>query len=189
MSSPLPIPAPHATLDEDAWEDLLNFIEERRVIPIIGPELLKVDTETGPRLLYDWLAEKLAVKLAVDASRLPQPCTLNDVVCWFLSSRGRREEAYTRLRSIFREANFAPPASAAAARADQRLRSVCHDDVRLAPRAGNQRRALPGRAIDGRDCVFAESRRRSSDRARSAPAARRLSFAGSPVRIADLRHL
>src|SRR5207249_12269901 len=74
-----------------------------------GPELLKVDTETGPRLLYDWLAEKLAVKLAVDASRLPQPCTLNDVVCWFLSSRGRREEAYTRLRSTFREANFAPP--------------------------------------------------------------------------------
>ena len=109
MSSPFPLRPAVATLDDEAWEDLLNFIEERRVIPIIGPELLKVDTETGPRLLYDWLAEKLAVKLAVDASRLPQPCTLNDVVCWFLSSRGRREEAYTRLRSIFREANFAPP--------------------------------------------------------------------------------
>ncbi len=109
MSSPLPMHPPLATLDDDAWEDLLNFIEERRVIPIIGPELLTVETQTGPRLLYDWIAEKLAAKLSVDTAQLPQPYTLNDVVCWFLSSRGRREEAYTRLRSILREANFAPP--------------------------------------------------------------------------------
>ena len=107
--NPLPMHPPLATLDDDAWEDLLNFIEERRVIPIIGPELLTVETETGPRLLYDWIAEKLAAKLSVDTAQLPQPYTLNDVVCWFLSSRGRREEAYTRLRSILRDANFAPP--------------------------------------------------------------------------------
>jgi hypothetical protein len=100
---------PLATLDEDAWDDLLNFIEERRVIPIIGPELLQVDTESGPRQLYEWIAEKLAVKLGVDTTALPRPFTLNDVVCWFLASRGRREEAYTRLRSLFRDANFAPP--------------------------------------------------------------------------------
>ena len=108
MSSPLPI-RPLATLDDDAWDDLLNFIEERRVIPIIGPELLKVETESGPRLLYDWLAEKLASKLNVDTSELPRPYTLNDVVCWFLAARGRREEAYTRVRSILRDATFAPP--------------------------------------------------------------------------------
>lgn len=96
-------------MDDDAWEDLLNYIEEKRVIPIIGPELLKVDTDTGPRLLYDWLAEKLAAKLNVDTTRLPQPYSLNDVVCWHAASHGRREEAYTRLRSILREATFAPP--------------------------------------------------------------------------------
>jgi hypothetical protein len=109
MSNLLPMHPPLATLDDDAWDDLLNFIEERRVIPIIGPELLKVETETGPRLLYDWIAEKLAVKLNVETARLPQPYTLNDVVCWFLSSHGRREEAYTRVRSILRDANFTPP--------------------------------------------------------------------------------
>ena len=109
MSSLAHLHAPPATLDEDGWEDLLNFIEERRVVPIIGPELLKVETEAGPRLLYDWVAEKLAGKLAIDTSALPHPYTLNDVVCWFLSSRGRREEAYTRLRSILRDAAFAPP--------------------------------------------------------------------------------
>jgi len=101
---------PQATsLDEDAWDDLLNFIEERRVIPIVGPGLLTVETESGPRLLYDWLADRLAAKLGVDTAQLPLPYTLNDVVCWFLSARGRREDTYTRLRSVLREANFAPP--------------------------------------------------------------------------------
>jgi len=97
------------SLDDDAWEDLLNFIEEKRVIPIVGPELLRVETDTGPRLLYDWLAEKLAGRLNVDARTLPSPYTLNDVVCQFLASRGRREEAYTRLRTILRETTFATP--------------------------------------------------------------------------------
>jgi hypothetical protein len=100
---------PLSTLDDDAWEDLLNFIEERRVIPIIGPELLQVETDAGPRLLYEWMAERLAIKLGVDVLQLPKPYTLNDVVCWFLASRGRREEAYTRLRSVFRDATFPPP--------------------------------------------------------------------------------
>ena len=96
MNSPLALHPALPTLDEDAWEDLLNFIEERRVIPIIGPELLQVDTDAGPRLLYEWVAERLAGKLGVDTAVLPKPYTLNDVVCWFLASRGRREEAYTR---------------------------------------------------------------------------------------------
>ena len=73
MTSALPLHAPLATLDDDAWEDLLDFIDERRVIPIIGPELLQVDTDEGPRLLYEWVAEKLAAKLAVDTSQLPKP--------------------------------------------------------------------------------------------------------------------
>src|SRR5208283_5988108 len=111
MSSPLPMRATVATLDEEAWEDLLNFIEERRVIPIVGPELLRVETETGPRMLYEWLAEKLAARLGVDLIGLSTPFSLNDVVCAYLAKRGRREEAYTRIRSILRETNFAPSAA------------------------------------------------------------------------------
>jgi hypothetical protein len=96
-------------LDDDAWDDLLNYIEEHRVIPIVGPDLLRVETDHGPRLLYDWLAEKLAARLSVDPVGLPQPLTLNDVVCSYLGQRGRREEAYTRLRSIMREVQFSSP--------------------------------------------------------------------------------
>ena len=68
-----------------------------------------METEAGPRLLYEWIAEKLAAKLNVDTSRLPQPYSLNDVVCWHLSMHGRREDTYTRMRTILREATFAPP--------------------------------------------------------------------------------
>lgn len=104
-----PIDQPNpADLDEDAWEDLLNYIEERRVIPILGPELIRVQTDGGPRLLYDWVAEKLAARLSVTAAQLPEAYTLNDVVCAYLAARGRREDAYTRIRSILREATFAP---------------------------------------------------------------------------------
>jgi len=99
------------TLDEDAWDDLLSFIEERRVIPIVGPELLMVATERGPRLLYEWAAERLAARLNVSVAELPQRYTLNDVVCMFLAARGRREEAYVRLRSIIKDATFVPPAA------------------------------------------------------------------------------
>src|SRR6476660_7796025 len=95
--------------DEDAWDDLLNYIEERRVIPSIGPDLLRVQTDRGLRPLYEWLAEKLAARLSVDVDGLPQPLTLNDVMCSFLGQHGRREEAYTRLRSILREVQFEPP--------------------------------------------------------------------------------
>lgn len=103
-------PLSAAPFDDDMWEDLLNYIEEKRVIPIIGPELLKVETESGPRLLLEWLAEKLAARLNVNVAALARPLVLNDVVCAYLANHGRREEAYTRLRTIMREAAFAPPA-------------------------------------------------------------------------------
>ena len=106
MTAPLPAVQ---DFDEDAWDDLLNYIEERRVIPIVGPDLLRVQTDRGLRPLYEWLAEKLAARLQIDPVGLPQPLTLNDVVCSYLGQRGRREEAYTRLRSIMRETEFEPP--------------------------------------------------------------------------------
>jgi hypothetical protein len=68
-----------------------------------------VATEQGPRLLFDWAAERLAARLNVNTRDLPEPYTLNDVVCLFLAARGRREEAYVRLRSLIKDANFEPP--------------------------------------------------------------------------------
>ena len=102
---------PRATRStNDAWDDLLDYIEDRRVIPIVGPELLR-----GRHRDRAAAAVRLAGREARRQARrrhrrsLPAPYTLNDVVCWFLTSHGRREEAYTRLRGVLRDANFAPP--------------------------------------------------------------------------------
>jgi hypothetical protein len=110
MNAAAPLP-PEAALDENAWDDLLSFIEERRVIPIVGPELLKVSSDGQPRLLYDLLAERLATRLNIDARELPEGYSLNDVVCRFLSHRGRREEAYVRLRGVLKDLDLEPPAA------------------------------------------------------------------------------
>ena len=109
MHNILSMPAAQATLDEDAWDDLLNFIQEHLVIPIIGPELLRVDTPSGPCPLYSWIAEKLALRLELDTAMLPEQYTLNDVVGWYLATHGRRETVYARLYSIVHGASFEPP--------------------------------------------------------------------------------
>ncbi len=98
-----------AAFDDDAWEDLLNFVEEKQVIPIVGPELAVIETEAGPENLYAWLARSLAARLGLPAATTGAAPTLNDVVVRHLANRGRREDVYTRIRTIMREATFAPP--------------------------------------------------------------------------------
>ena len=95
--------------DDDAWEDLLNFVEEKRVIPIVGPELATVQTDAGAENLYAWLARSLAARLGQPATNGAHALTLNDVIVRHLANRGRREDLYTRIRTIMREATFAPP--------------------------------------------------------------------------------
>lgn len=94
---------------DDFWEDLLAAIEERRVIPIVGPELLQVRDGEATVSLNRMLAVRLRERLRLDASRLPDAFTLNDVVCEFLRGRGRREEVYPKLRSIMKELTIEPP--------------------------------------------------------------------------------
>lgn len=90
---------------EEFWEELIADIEERRVVPIIGPALMTVghgDDEVG---LYTLLAKKLAEKLRVDLTALPRQPSLNDVASVFVAGGGRREEMYPKLRLILRELN------------------------------------------------------------------------------------
>jgi hypothetical protein len=65
--------APAMAFDDGAWEDLLNFIEEKQVIPIVGPELVVVHTDAGPDNLYAWIARSLATRLGLDPTRLAAP--------------------------------------------------------------------------------------------------------------------
>src|SRR5215831_11838926 len=44
---------------EEFWEDLLAFVEEKRVIPVVGPELLVTGHAIESRSLYRVVAERL----------------------------------------------------------------------------------------------------------------------------------
>ncbi len=172
MSSISHITVAPATLDEDAWDDLLNYIEERRVIPIIGPELLKVETETGPRLLYDWIAERLAAqarrrhRAAAAAVHAERRRLLVPLV-----ARPPRGGLHAHAQHPARR-DLRAAAGAAPARADHRLRPLRHDDLRPAARAGDQRRALRRRAVDRGHRLRAQSRRRPAVGARRSCSAR-----------------
>ena len=80
---------------ERLWEQLLEFIEDGRVIPVIGPELLMLDINGKPTLLYCYLAERLANRLQISSE--PSD-TLNAVACRYLSQGGQREDLYPELK-------------------------------------------------------------------------------------------
>ncbi len=87
--------------DPDFWEDLLIFIEEGRVIPIIGEGVVNFAPEN--KNLYSWLAQGLAERLQVPSDSLPANPTLNDVVCRHLLRGGARNIIYTRLHRLLRD--------------------------------------------------------------------------------------
>jgi hypothetical protein len=102
MMSPVP------ALQEFFWDDILEFIEERKVIPIIGAELLSVPDGSGGEIpLQRLLAIKLAERLRLPAIDHQGDDALHQVVCRYLQGGGRREEVYPRIRNLMKE--LAPP--------------------------------------------------------------------------------
>ena len=53
------------------WDQLLQLIEEGKVVPVVGQDLLTIPESTGHTLLYPYLAERLAKYLRVRADDLP----------------------------------------------------------------------------------------------------------------------
>ncbi len=93
---------------EEFWEELLADIEEHRVVPIVGPDLVKICLSGSNVSLYSLLAQRLAEKLRVNISVLGGVVTLDDVASAFVSRGGRREEIYPKLRLILREIDAIP---------------------------------------------------------------------------------
>lgn len=91
-----------------AWDDLLEYIEDRRVVPIIGPELLRQDPASEP--LQSVLASRLAGKLGFDPGPIPEVGALNHVICEYMRRRGRREDVYPKIRALMKELPLETPA-------------------------------------------------------------------------------
>jgi hypothetical protein len=90
-------------------DDLLEYVEDGKVIPIIGEELLRVRQDGEEFPLYLYIAAKLAERLEIPAGSLPTEPSLNAVVCHYLQSGGVPEEVYPKIRPILNQARFAPP--------------------------------------------------------------------------------
>ena len=98
------IPAAFGWKDQD-WAELLACMRLRKVIPVIGEELLQVEIEGETVPLYTWMAKRLASELDVHSGELPSPASLNDVACLYLArSDSKRNSIYTRLWIIMDEA-------------------------------------------------------------------------------------
>lgn len=100
-----------ADLQEGFWDNLLDYIRDRTVVPVIGPELVTVREGDRDVPLYRWIAQQLADDLGLPVAELPQGFDLNDVVSMHLRQRGEREELYAQIHRMLRDAKLAPSES------------------------------------------------------------------------------
>jgi hypothetical protein len=102
-----PVP-PSQFLAEAEWSRLLRAINQRNVIPIVGPELVTVPDASGaPIPLTHWLVPRLAQKLNLAHSE--QFDSLNKVACEFILNEGDTGEIYHAVREVLDDLKPVPP--------------------------------------------------------------------------------
>jgi len=105
-------PDPHVAAsfwNDDIWNELLDYLEDGRVIPIVGPDLLLVKDGDTPILLDRYLARELAARCNLSTDHLGSEPTLNGVVCQLLQSDRTASKPYSKIRDILKKSSFAPP--------------------------------------------------------------------------------
>src|SRR5438046_8769885 len=88
--------------DTNFWEDLLLFIEEGKVVPIVGRDLLVVETDKGLRPFHSLVAERLAAELNISIDDLPADFDTNDVICAYKNFDGDDNRIYPHVVRILR---------------------------------------------------------------------------------------
>jgi hypothetical protein len=87
--------------DDLFWEDLLLYLEQGQVIPIIGQDLLSVEIQGRSINAYRLMAERLAEDLKISTGLLPQDFTLSQVIAAHPRFRERRSLIYSQTKAIF----------------------------------------------------------------------------------------
>ncbi len=95
--------------DEGIWDEMLAYIDEQRVIPIIGPSSYPIEIDGRQLPLDVYVAEQLVARLTLPTDDLPDPLTLNAVVSTYLRRSRRRERLYPTILDIVQKAQFEPP--------------------------------------------------------------------------------
>ena len=82
------------------WEQILQVVDEGRVIPVVGPDLLLLSQGDPTALLYPHLAERLAKYLELSDDKLPTRDSLNAVACRYLAGGNDPQEIYSALKAV-----------------------------------------------------------------------------------------
>ena len=90
------------------WDQLLELIDEGKVVPIVGQDLLTVPESTGHTLLYPLLAQRLAKYLGVGDRDLPPGGELNEIACRYIAKGKPVQRVYAALKTVATEAETLP---------------------------------------------------------------------------------
>lgn len=93
------------------WRQLLALMDERRVVPIVGPDAMTVEGPDGPEPVTSFVARRMEALLELEPAPGPAPPTLHDVACRWLTAAGsqRMAEVYGAVRLALDEAPIAVP--------------------------------------------------------------------------------
>lgn len=83
------------------WDDLLLYLEQRQVIPILGQDLLTVEIQGRSVNAYRLMAERLAEDLKISRDLLPQDFTLSQVIAAYPRFREKRSLIYSQTKAVF----------------------------------------------------------------------------------------
>ena len=115
MPSPPDTDTPKLTLfGDEQWESLIAWMDEKEVVPVVGPELVTVDDpDSGETMSLElWLARKLREKLGTDGEIIEgKHGPMDQVVRAHLESGGAVKQIYPLIRNLLRDNSFAPPAA------------------------------------------------------------------------------
>lgn len=96
-------------MNETDWQDLLYAIEEGKVVPIVGRDLLIVDTAEGPQPFHRIVASRLADELGSRTDLLPPDFDTNDVACLNKDLLKNPADLNRAVNRILRSLVFEPP--------------------------------------------------------------------------------
>lgn len=157
-------------IDDLFWGDLLAYIEDGRLIPVIDAGALLVDQGNERLPLETLLARRLAEQLRIDMTGLEADLRIDDVVRRQRSQSRRPERFHLRLQQLLKDLKIAPPQALrdlAAISAFDLVVSVSFDDLLV--RAINQERFAGAEGTE----VIVFSPKRSDDLKQPRAASRR----------------
>jgi hypothetical protein len=95
-------------MDDDLWDELMAFVRDGRVVPVVGNHLLRITVDGRTTTVEAELARQLAAELDV-AGPSDGELRLSEVAFRYLQARGRALRLYPKLKVLLERAEFEIP--------------------------------------------------------------------------------